>query len=227
MKTDRLDLRLMDNMELMREFPDKHFNLAVVDPPYGIGASAGTGKYGREKNEAADKKWDDEIPPQEYFNELFRVSKEQIIWGGNYFPLPTSRCFIIWDKGDGEPAMHKQVLNSSYEMVLILEDDAKCGRVIQNAKFKRGEMSNILRIRREKKTSKIHSAVFPEKLPIQLIQAFSEKGDIIYDPFIGTGTTALASIKLNRNWIGSEISHEYVDLANKRIKIYLQQQKLF
>jgi site-specific DNA-methyltransferase (adenine-specific) len=88
-----------DNMELMARYPDKYFDLAIVDPPYGIdiNSSGRLGHYG-----GKGKKWDNEIPNKEYFAELFRVSKEQIIWGANYFNMPPTRCFLIWDKQQPE-----------------------------------------------------------------------------------------------------------------------------
>lgn len=81
------------NMELMKRYPDKYFDLAIVDPPYGIGIS---GNPVRQKHKK--KNWDNETPTAEYFDELFRVSKNQIIWGGNYFDLPATQGFFIWDK---------------------------------------------------------------------------------------------------------------------------------
>jgi DNA modification methylase len=81
------------NLELMKRYEDKHFDLAVVDPPYGIGISSNPVRQQHEK-----KEWDNNIPTKEYFDELFRVSKNQIIWGGNYFDLPPTQGFYIWDK---------------------------------------------------------------------------------------------------------------------------------
>jgi site-specific DNA-methyltransferase (adenine-specific) len=89
-----------DNMELMARYPDKYFELAIVDPPYGINITNEC--MGGRKNikPNKNKNWDNEIPNKQYFEELFRISKNQIIWGGNYFNLPISRYFIIWDKGE-------------------------------------------------------------------------------------------------------------------------------
>ena len=228
------------NLETMARMPDKSIDLVVTSPPYNMRTRIRNGKYTtREKSEHFSKKYkhfDDAMPIEEFYefhskviNELLRVSKIvcynfQIVTGSKeaFFKIIGDfnkhiKDIIIWDKGHGQPAMHEQVLNSAYEMVLILEDDQKCGRVIQNAKFKRGEMSNVLRLGRGKKMSEIHGAIFPEELPLQLIQSFSNEGDLIYDPFMGSGTTALAAIKSKRNWIGSEISSEYCDIINKRI----------
>ena len=89
-----------DNMKLMSRYEDNHFDLAIVDPPYGIDVTK-MEMGGRKRNKEDKKKnWDNEVPTNKYFNELFRVSKNQIIWGGNYFDLPISRYFCIWDKGE-------------------------------------------------------------------------------------------------------------------------------
>ena len=88
-----------DNMEMMARYPDKYFDLAIVDPPYGISINHNMGRRKGDKPSAHKKvNWDNEIPPPEYFNELFRVSKNQIIWGGNYFPLPLTKSWLFWDK---------------------------------------------------------------------------------------------------------------------------------
>jgi len=87
-----------DCMEAMAEFPDGYFELCICDPPYGIGASEGYGRSLRRNPVIKEKDWDNQIPDFEYFKEIFRVSKNQIIWGGNYFGLPATRCFLIWDK---------------------------------------------------------------------------------------------------------------------------------
>ena len=229
------------NLETMARMPDKSIDLVVTSPPYNMRTRIRNGKYTtREKSEHFSKKYkhfDDAMPIDEFYNfhsevikELLRVSKIvcynfQIVTGSKeaFFRIIGDfnkhiKDIIIWDKGHGQPAMHEQVLNSAYEMVLILEDDQKCGRVIQNATFKRGEMANVLRLGRGKKISEIHGAIFPEELPLKLIQAFSNEGDLIYDPFMGSGTTALAAIKSNRNWIGSEISEEYCSIIEQRVK---------
>ena len=229
------------NLETMARMPDKSIDLVVTSPPYNMRTRIRNGKYTtREKSEHFSKKYkhfDDAMPIDEFYNfhsevikELLRVSKIvcynfQIVTGSKeaFFRIIGDfnkhiKDIIIWDKGHGQPAMHEQVLNSAYEMILILEDDKKCGRVIQNAKFKRGEMPNVLRLGRGKKISEIHGAIFPEELPLKLIQAFSNEGDLIYDPFMGSGTTALAAIKSNRNWIGSEISEEYCSIIEQRVR---------
>lgn len=223
---------------------DKFIDLVVTSPPYNMRTRIRNGQYTtREKSEHFSKKYkhfDDALPINEFYEfhssvlkELLRVSKIvcynfQIVTGSKeaFFKIigdfnKDIKDIIIWDKNTGQPAMHGQVLNSCYEMILVLEDDKKCGRVIQNAKFKRGEMNNILRIGRGKKVSDIHGAIFPEQLPFDLMNAFSNEGALIYDPFMGSGTTALVAKKLGRNYIGSEISSEYCQIINNRLQTSL------
>ena len=224
----------------MAKMTDKFIDLVVTSPPYNMRTRIRNGQYTtREKSEHFSKKYkhfDDALPINEFYEfhssvlkELLRVSKIvcynfQIVTGSKeaFFKIigdfnKDIKDIIIWDKNTGQPAMHGQVLNSCYEMILVLEDDKKCGRVIQNAKFKRGEMNNVLRIGRGKKVSDIHGAIFPEQLPFDLMNAFSNEGALIYDPFMGSGTTALVAKKLGRNYIGSEISSEYCQIINNRL----------
>lgn len=236
-------------LNTMAKMPDKFADLVVTSPPYNMRTRIRNGQYTtREKSEHFSKKYkhfDDALPINDFYElhksvltELLRVSKIvcynfQIVTGSKeaFFKIIGEfnkyiKDIIIWDKGSGQPAMHEMVLNSCYEMILILEDDKKAGRTIQNAKFKRGEMNNVLRIGRGEKVIDGHNAVFPEKLPIELIKAFSEENNLIYDPFIGSGTTAIASLKQNRLFIGSEIVKDYYEKAVQRVKNHVAQQKL-
>jgi len=228
-------------LETLHRMPDKFVDLVVTSPPYNMRTRIRNGEYTtREKSEHFSKKYKhfgDDLPIDDFYLfhsnvlcQLLRVSKIvcynfQIVTGSKeaFFKIIGNfnrniKDIIIWDKGTGQPAMHKMVLNSCYEMILILEGDKMAGRVIQNAKFKRGEMNNILRIGRGKKVIDGHSAVFPEKLVSELIKSFSEEGNLVYDPFMGSGTTAIVAHKLNRKWIGSEITDKYCDMATNRIK---------
>ncbi|MDP2362491.1 MAG: site-specific DNA-methyltransferase, partial [Ignavibacteria bacterium] len=205
-------------IETMRNMSNKSINLVVTSPPYNMRTRIRNGQYTtREKSEHFSKKYaffDDALSIDDFYSfhsvvlkELLRVSKIvcynfQIVTGSKeaFFKIigdfnKDIKDIIIWDKNTGQPAMHENVLNSCYEMILVLEDDKKAGRTIQNAKFKRGEMNNILRIGRGKRITDIHGAVFPDDLPSVLINAFSNEGDVVYDPFIGTGTTALMAIQ--------------------------------
>lgn len=98
--TDKIEITNEDNMELLKRTPDKFYDLAICDPPYGINQTSMNMGGRKTVKPDKNKKWDNSIPSDEYFKELFRVSKNQIIWGGNYFPLPQSQYFAIWDKGE-------------------------------------------------------------------------------------------------------------------------------
>ena len=224
----------------MKRMSNNFIDLTITSPPYNMRTRIRNGEYTtREKSEHFSKKYmhfSDDLSINDFYlfhskvlNELLRVSKIicynfQIVTGSKeaFFKIigdfnKNIKDIIIWDKGHGQPAIHEQILNSSYEMILIMENDKKNGRVIQNAKFNRGKMSNIIRLGKGKKISQIHGAIFPETLPDKLIKAFSNKGDLIYDPFMGSGTTAKMAILNERKYIGSEISKEYCDMANERI----------
>ncbi len=230
----------MNSGEALQKLKTKSVDLVFTSPPYNMRTRIRNGKYTtREKSEHFSKKYtyfDDALPIMEFYSfhkgilkELLRVSKVvaynfQIVTGSKeaFFRLigdfhKDIKDIIIWDKGYGQPAMHENVMNSCYEIVLILEDDKKCGRMIQNSTFGRGLFNNILRIGRPKKISKEHGAVFPEELAEEIINNFSKEGDLILDPFIGSGTTDVVSKILNRNFIGFEISKEYCKIANERL----------
>jgi site-specific DNA-methyltransferase (adenine-specific)/modification methylase len=224
----------------MKEIPDKSVDMVLTSPPYNMRLRIRNGKYTeREKAEHFSKKYkffDDALPIEEFYNfhsqcitEMLRVSKIviynfQIVTGSKeaFFRIigkfsNNIKDIIIWDKGFGQPAINEKVLNSAYEMLLILESGDITGRKIQNASFKRGEMQNILRIGRGKKLSNIHSAIFPEKLAEEIIKNFSNEGDTILDPFAGSGTVGKMAKQLNRNYILIEKEPEYVNIIEKRL----------
>ena len=237
-------------LKTMAKMPDKYIDLTVTSPPYNMRTRIRNGEYTtREKSEHFSKKYkyfNDDMPIDVFYNfhkkvikELLRVSKIvcynfQTVTGSKeaFFKIigdyhKDIKDIVIWDKGHGQPAMHNKVLNSCYEFILILEDDGKAGRVIQNAIDFRGELDNIWRITKKRNDNNKHGAIMPEKVAGTAIKYFSCKGGLVYDPFIGSGTTALASIKLGRRWIGTEIIEEYVKMANKRLEKYLNQYSFF
>lgn len=237
-------------MDTMKRMPDGFVDLIVTSPPYNMRTRIRNGQYTtREKSEHFSKKYkffDDAMPIDEFYKfhkaalkEMLRVSKIiaynfQVVTGSKeaFFKIMGDfsadiKDVIIWDKGHGEPAMHGNVMNSCYEMILIIEGDKKAGRAIQNSYFERGTMNNILRIKKPKSEVENHSAVFPDRLPSELIKAFSKEGDLIYDPFGGSGTTMKSTHNLKRKGIMSEITEEYCLIAKKRIDPYLRQERLF
>lgn len=231
-----------DCLEVMKGIPDKSVDMILTSPPYNMRLRIRNGKYTeREKSEHFSKKYkyfDDALPMNEFFDfhskcidEMLRISKItiynfQIVTGSKeaFFRIigkysNNIKDIIIWDKGFGQPAMNEKVLNSAYEMLLILEDGNIAGRKITNAYFERGEMQNILRIGRGKKISDIHSACFPTELAEKIINNFSREEDIILDPFAGSGTTGVACKNLNRNYILIEKEPEYINIINKRLML--------
>ncbi len=205
-----LDLRNIDCMELMQEYPDKHFELAIVVPPYGIGASKMQMGTGKNKQWDKSKSWDSSTPNSEYFKELFRVSKNQIIWGGNYFNLPLVKSWIVWDKGiygdcsfaDAELAW------SNYDRVLRIAQVRYKGFLGAD-------------------TNRIHPTQKPIELYKWLLHRYAKQGDKILDTHLGSGSIAIACHQMNFDLTGSELDKEYFDAMQKRIKEETAQKDLF
>ncbi len=201
-----------DCMEAMKEMSDNQFDLAIVDPPYGIGASEMTMGSGKNKKYKKGKKWDNETPTQKYFNEIQRVSKNQIIWGGNYFAdkLKPTRCYIFWDKGingdcdfaDGELAW------CSFD------------KVLRKAPIRYKGFLGADNIR-------IHPTQKPVKLYEWLLMNYAKEGDTILDTHLGSGSIAIACHNLGFELTSYEIDKEYFEAAKKRIEQYKQQARLW
>ena len=238
-------------LETMARMEDNFIDLTVTSPPYNINLRIRGNDYcRRSKNESGPcnkyQGFSDDLPIDEYFKireaelvEMLRISKQifyviQPITGnkeavykliGRFYK--EIKEFIIWDKKHAEPAIMDGVLNSEFEFIIVFGKHTARQRMFNNAQFGRGLVSNIFRIEKSNENVDNHSATFPLKLPKRIIHYFSKDGDLIYDPFAGTGTTLIAAHELKRNWIGSEISKEYCELANKRIEPYLNQTTLF
>jgi len=225
--TDKIELYNCDNMELMAKYPDNYFDLAIVDPPYGIGFDGNTtangGIAGRRngfthKQHHEKKGWDNERPTDEYFAELQRASKNQIIWGGNYFAdlLPAKKGWIFWDKkitsanntnfSDGELAW------TSFDCIL---------RRFTYDWIGFGYLNN------PQKEKKIH----PTQKPIQLykycLDNYAKQGDKILDTHLGSGSIAIACHDYGFELVGCELDKEYYDKGIQRVKNHVSQQKLF
>lgn len=216
-------------MDLMRTFPDKHFDLAIVDPPYGISApkmnmgagfsdgkcyaggkknrlSAGAGKLKDRKPQTMSSEWDASPPPPEYFVELRRVSKHQIIFGGNYFPLPPTRCVVCWDKEQPWENF------SQWEMAWTSFDKPA-------ALFKWQNGSN--------EPGKIHPTQKPVALYNWLLSRFAQPGQRILDTHLGSGSHAIAAHYFGVRLTACEIDADYFAAASARIKRETAQQTLF
>tara|TARA_R100000541_G_scaffold58095_1_gene68906 strand:+ start:543 stop:1160 length:618 start_codon:yes stop_codon:yes gene_type:complete len=198
-----------DCLEALKEMQDNEFDLAIVDPPYGIGMSKGAGETrgdGKKKKDLyTPKEWDNERPSKEYFNELIRVSKEQIIWGGNYFAdlLKASRCWIYWRKKMGGNYSDGELAWTSFDKIL-------------KEYTKRPQQGN-----------RIHPTQKPVKLYEWLLMNYAKEGDKILDTHLGSGSIAIACHNLGYDLEGYELDKEYFDNATKRIKQHQAQITLF
>ena len=205
-----IDLILDDCMNVMKDYDDNHFDLAIVDPPYGINRMNTGGKpkhlgFSQWKK----KEWDNNIPNKEYFDELFRVSKNQIIWGGNYMVkhLKSSMGWIFWYKG-------QQGLSwSDGELAYTSFDKA-----LRQITINRCEI---------KKDGVIHPTQKPVKLYEWLLQNYAEKGQKILNTHLGSGSIAIACHYFGVDLVGVEIDKEYYDKAKERIDLLTKQESLF
>jgi site-specific DNA-methyltransferase (adenine-specific) len=202
----------MDCVEGMKHYPDKYFDLAICDPPYGIGASEMTMGTGKNKKYSKGKNWDNETPFLEYFIELFRVSKNQIIWGGNYFTdkLPISRGWIYWDK-----QLNKDVSFADGELAWTSFD-----KVLKTAKVQYSGFLGADNVR-------IHPTQKPEKLYDWIYSNYAEEGMKILDTHLGSGSSRISAYFNKMNFVGFEIDEDYVKASDKRFKDAISQQRLF
>lgn len=198
----------MDCMEGMKSYPDNFFDLAIVDPPYGLGddklTSGGTWAAKYKKGDAA---WDI-APDPSYFIELFRISKNQIIWGGNYFELPRNRCFIVWDKISHLPTM------------------ADC-EYAWTSFDKNAKIFPVLRAGNQTTEDRIHINQKPVKLYRKCLHHFAEPGNKILDTHLGSGSSRIAAFNMNFDFWGFELNTEYYEDQEKRFKEQTMQGNLF
>ena len=195
----------MDCVAGMREYPDNYFDLAICDPPYGLdlaNMNMGIGnskKASKAKNRKwVSKDWDKKTPNYEYFLELFRVSKNQIIWGGNYFHLPPCKNYVIWDK---------EIPNG-----LSFADCEMAWTSFSNAP-KMFRYSAYL-----DNKSKMHPTQKPVKLYEWLLKNYAKTGDKILDTHLGSGSSRIAAQKLGFDFYGFEIDQDYFEQSEKRFK---------
>ena len=206
-----IQLLNIDCMEYMATVPDKYFDLAIVDPPYGIGKDGQkktSGGHGGRK-EHKFKKWDKKIPNKQYFNELRRISINQIIWGANYYPqfLFTSMGWIVWDKG--------QDINQS---------DGELAYTSFNCKLRIYKMNRVELLLE----GTIHPTQKPIKLYKRILRDYAKPEFKIIDTHLGSGSSAIAAYDFGiAEFVGCEIDKEYYDAAVKRFEVHKLQQKLF
>lgn len=197
---------LGDCMELIKIIPDNYFQLSICDPPYGIG-NFGDRFMGHDKL----NKWDIK-PDEKYFNELFRISKFQIIWGANNFTLPESEYFIIWDK--------QQTVDNFASAEYAYTNVGKPAQIFHYSIHKEMQC-------RKKDGGKIHPTQKPIALYRWLLQNYAKENDLILDTHSGSGSLAIACVEERFNYIACEIDEDYYKASIARLQPYLDQGKLF
>ena len=203
----KINMFLGDNMEFMKDIPDKHYDLAIVDPPYGINLAKSTGVLSRYNTQGVD--WDKAVPGKEYFDELFRVSKNQIIWGGNYFDLPPTREFIFWWK-------HPQIKDFS-------EGEFAWTSFTKKARCFDYPYSGFL----NRDMIRIHPTQKPVKLYEWLLMNYAQKDFKILDTHFGSCSIGIACHYFGCELDAIEIDEEMYNRAVKRVKEETSQTRLF
>jgi site-specific DNA-methyltransferase (adenine-specific) len=199
------EVYLEDCVTALKRYADNHFDLAIVDPPYGIGAGKGVGVTRGRDNQYTVKDWDASIPTKEYWDELMRVSKNQIVWGGNYMTefLRPSRGWIYWQKMMGGNYADGELAWTSFD---------------RNLKefTKRSDQGN-----------RFHPTQKPIKLYEWILHHYAEQGDLILDTHLGSGSSRIAAYKGGFNFVGFEIDQEYYEKQEKRFNDFKSQLRLF
>ena len=208
-----------DNIELMKTFADKEFDLAIVDPPYGLGKrttdGGGTNSQIKFMDDIRRTNWDDKIPQKEYWEQLFRVSKNQIIWGANHFisrmPIDSS-CWVVWDKGTGD------------------NDFADCELAWTSfscpvRKYFKSWVGANAKEKSEK--TRIHPTQKPVQLYKWLLQKYAKEGDKILDTHFGSLSIGIACHDLHFELTASELDKEYYELGKNRLMWHQKQLNLF
>ena len=200
----------MDCMEYMRQFPDKHFELCIVDPPYG-GDQHFNFRYG-----TGDQVYDSRKPDPLYWNELFRISKNQIVWGGNYFTgnLPENRCWICWLKSNPLPSF------SDFELAWTSFDQVCKSIDLKSYGFNHAD-------KRHTGQSTIHPTQKPVALYKWLLSNYAKPGDKILDTHLGSGSSRIAAYDLGFDFYATELDKDYFDAQEKRFQNFKSQLKLF
>lgn len=204
----------VDCMEYMRSLPDKAFDLAVVDPPYGLSINCNMGRKANTKRPPRAKKaWDSTIPPPEYFSELKRVSQNQIIWGGNYFPLPATRSWIVWVKHIPEEVSFSQaeLCWTSFDKKTLVMDIPYCGCAGGARRF---ELT-------------IHPTQKPTALYAWIYARYAKPGDRILDTHLGSGSSRIAAYDAGLDFVGCEIDKDYFNAEEARFAAHAAQESLF
>ena len=226
-------------LSTLKRIHDNSIDLTVTSPPYNMNLRIRNGQYcSRQITKELTTKYNnfsDNLPIEEYnsfhnkvIEELLRVSKLifyniQIVTGskrsvfkmiGDYSDY--LKDIIVWDKGNSEPSIQSGVLNRRTELILVFDKSNSISRKFNNAVFNKGTLEDLWLIQ-NKSSLKDHRAIFPEQLVFKILSNFTHKKDIVYDPFMGSGTTAVVCKKMNRSFIGSEVNKNYIDIATQRL----------
>ena len=203
-------VHLIDCMEFMKDIPDKYYELAIVDPPYGVDAGNMVMGKGKNKQWGDKRDWDKATPPPEYFVELFRVSENQIIWGGNYFELTLTGGWLFWDKERG-----KDVSFADGELAWT-----SFLNVIKKAPIRYDGFIGA-------DATRIHPTQKPVALYKWLLKNYAKPGDKIFDSHVGSGSIRIACHDMGFDFEGCEIDKDYWEAQEKRYHQHIMQGELF
>lgn len=229
-----------DCLEQMKDIPDNSVDIVCTSPPYNMNLRIRNGKYCSRQivKEISTKyqSFDDNLSMEDYFEfnknvltECLRVSdlvfyNVQFLTGNKpaLFRLmgefhTKMKEFIVWDKINAQPAIGNGVMNSQFEVILVLQNSKPESRAFESSQFARGTLSNLWNIKRGKKAHPSHGATFPVELPKKIIGNFCIENGTVLDPFMGTGTTGMAAKELGRSFVGIEMDEEYFKIAEERI----------
>ena len=197
-----------DCMDHLPKCPAGYFDLAIVDPPYGVKYARGKNGWGVCDNrpELSDVSWDESPPDINYFNELRRVSKNQIVWGGNYFTdkLPVSKCWVVWNK----------ISDTENKSVFA---DAELAWTSFTKVVKMFTLRTMGFISDTNDDKRIHPTQKPTELYRWLLKKYAKAGDLILDTHVGSGSSLVACKELGFDYVGFEIDKEYYEGASKRV----------
>ena len=205
-----------DCLEAMKRMEDKKYSLAIVDPPYGINITKQTLGTGNHKTMCKNKTWDSSSPNKEYFDELIRVSKNQIVFGANHFisKLPyDSSCWIVWNKKNGQ--------NDFADCELAWTSFLTAVRMVEY------KWHGMLQENMKNKEKRIHPTQKPVDLYRWILSNYAKEGDTILDTHLGSGSIAIACHDMGYSLDGYELDVDYFEAASKRLKEHQRQLKLF
>lgn len=215
------ETHLLDCMIGMKETPDKFYDLAIVDPPYGINESKRANYHPNASTNYKPKKWDNNVPNSDYWIDLFRVSKNQIIWGGNYFDLPKMPKWIVWDKQQPEG-----IDQAMFELAWQSQKNKQSMIFRRSPSADKNCVSNgDVRLRQTK--MRIHPTQKPIKLYKWLLHNYAKQGDKILDTHLGSQSSRIAAYDMGFDFWGYELDKDYFEAGNKRFEQFKSQLKLF